>query len=295
MQFEKDVNRISLNSIPKQYTTYCSILGLCIFSYVIRAVRWRKYLQELGYNLPKFYSVLTYVAGFAFTLAPGKIGELIKVRYYKDYKIPIIFLIGGYFVERIFDFVVILCFALIFADFAMHTYTSLFFLLVTSVICTWFLFGIFRNNYFFNALLNFSWFKCKIIRNLVLNSLDAFSAVKKLLTFRMLIVGFVLGFLGWFCEISSLYILSSIIASTSLSFPDAIGIYAISILVGAISFMPGGLGTTEATMIALLVHHNYSIGDAILLTTICRFLTLWVAVFLGLLAVTALKLIHCNE
>jgi uncharacterized membrane protein YbhN (UPF0104 family) len=63
-----------------------------------------------------------------------------------------------------------------------------------------------------------------------------------------------------------------------------------AIVVGALSFLPGGLGTAEAVMVALLVHHGYALPDALLMTLACRILTLWLAIGLGWLAVAVLKL-----
>jgi uncharacterized protein (TIRG00374 family) len=62
---------------------------------------------------------------------------------------------------------------------------------------------------------------------------------------------------------------------------QAIGIYGISMLAGAISFLPGGLGGAEAAMMALLTAGGATIATAALATVICRVVTLWFAVFIG--------------
>ena len=56
-------------------------------------------------------------------------------------------------------------------------------------------------------------------------------------------------------------------------------------LSGALSFLPGGLGGAEAAMIALLVAGGTVVGTAVLATLICRAVTLWFAVVLGIGAV----------
>ena len=76
---------------------------------------------------------------------------------------------------------------------------------------------------------------------------------------------------------------------------DAIGIYAAAIVVGAVSFLPGGLGTTEAAMVTLLVNYGLGIPEAIVLTIVCRLLTLWIAVLLGWIAVGILRLTSQRE
>jgi uncharacterized protein (TIRG00374 family) len=61
-------------------------------------------------------------------------------------------------------------------------------------------------------------------------------------------------------------------------------------LAGALSFMPGGLGSAEAVMVALLVSSDVAVADAIAATVLLRLATLWLAVGLG-----AVVLISANE
>jgi len=61
----------------------------------------------------------------------------------------------------------------------------------------------------------------------------------------------------------------------------AIFVYAVSMLAGALSFMPGGLGSTEAVMIALLIWKGMPNPEAIAVTLFFRLVTLWFAVGLG--------------
>jgi uncharacterized protein (TIRG00374 family) len=68
-----------------------------------------------------------------------------------------------------------------------------------------------------------------------------------------------------------------------------VGIYAVAVILGAVSFLPGGLGSTEAVMTTLLSLRGYSVGDALLITIVCRLVTLWLAVGLGWIAVLALR------
>jgi uncharacterized protein (TIRG00374 family) len=61
----------------------------------------------------------------------------------------------------------------------------------------------------------------------------------------------------------------------------AMSIYATSMLAGALSFMPGGLGGAEAVMVALLVWQGMDTGTAVAATLIIRLTTLWFAVVIG--------------
>ena len=63
----------------------------------------------------------------------------------------------------------------------------------------------------------------------------------------------------------------------------AVFVYAIAMLAGALSFMPGGLGGAEAAMVALLVWGGASSPEAVAATVLIRLATLWFAVVLGVL------------
>ena len=61
----------------------------------------------------------------------------------------------------------------------------------------------------------------------------------------------------------------------------AVFVYAFAMLVGGLSFLPGGLGSSEAVMIGLLALHGFPEPAAVTATLICRLATLWFAVALG--------------
>lgn len=98
--------------------------------------------------------------------------------------------------------------------------------------------------------------------------------------------GLGLGVLSWGLEGLSLYLIARDIGiGIGVSLAAGIGIYAIAVLAGALSFLPGGLGSTEAVMGVLLVVFGSDGPSAVAITLLCRIATLWFAVALGGLAV----------
>ena len=69
----------------------------------------------------------------------------------------------------------------------------------------------------------------------------------------------------------------------------ASGVYALSMVGGAVSMLPAGLGGTEAIMTGLLLWvaqdstPAFTLAQAVVITLVVRLLTLWLAVALGLL------------
>jgi glycosyltransferase 2 family protein len=69
-----------------------------------------------------------------------------------------------------------------------------------------------------------------------------------------------------------------------LSVPAAVSVHALSVLAGALSFLPGGIGFTEATMAGILVLAGMAGAAASAATIIMRVATLWWGVALGWVA-----------
>lgn len=288
LAFQGDLKKVDLRALPQAYGVYACVAALAFASYVVRAVRWRMYLQQLGYDFPPLFGVLTYIAGFAYTLAPGKVGELMKATYYGRYGIPLSAVAAAFFVERLVDLGVFVCLALVFLGFQAKGYGTMLaiaglcvpvIVLAIAVLDAQQLRRIFRVPFVRRPRLD-------AIGDAIVN---ATLSAKQLLTLRRLSGGLLLGFLAWGLECTTLFVLAQIVPQTPIGFGDSIGIYAAAIVVGAISFLPGGLGTTEALLLALLVGYGFGMSDALLLTLVCRLLTLWFAVGLGWAAVGLLR------
>jgi uncharacterized protein (TIRG00374 family) len=101
----------------------------------------------------------------------------------------------------------------------------------------------------------------------------------------MLLYGIALGLVAWGSEGVAFYYIMHVLGS-DLSLPAALFIYAFSILVGALSFLPGGLGGAEATMVTLLILNHVAQPQAVAATVLIRLATLWFAVALGVIALS---------
>jgi uncharacterized protein (TIRG00374 family) len=68
-----------------------------------------------------------------------------------------------------------------------------------------------------------------------------------------------------------------------VSLSSATFIYAFSTIFGALTLLPGGIGTTEGSMTGLLTLQGIPIVDAAAATFVIRVCTLWFAVAVGAL------------
>ncbi len=86
-------------------------------------------------------------------------------------------------------------------------------------------------------------------------------------------------------------ILGASIAATGvhLNVPLALTVYALALVASAVSLLPGGLGTVEASMGALLAGHGLPAPTALAVVLTFRFFDLWLPVAIGALAVRGVR------
>ena len=69
-----------------------------------------------------------------------------------------------------------------------------------------------------------------------------------------------------------------------LDYLKVLAIYTTSTLLGAISFIPAGIGVTEGTLTGLLTLEGIGVSTALILGIMIRLLTLWYSAFIGFIA-----------
>ena len=116
---------------------------------------------------------------------------------------------------------------------------------------------------------------------------------RKLAKPEILFLTICLSLAAWALEGLSFYIIIKSLDSY-ISLGGAILTHTSSGLFGALSLMPGGIGTTEASTVGLLRIQNVPLETAIAATFIIRLMTLWFATFLGVLCLLLNKKIMDN-
>ena len=262
------------------------ILGLSLFNYALRFLRWQSYVATLGYTVPWRRHLAYYLAGFAFTVTPGKAGEAVRSIYLKPHGMRYAESLAAFFAERLLDMLAIAVLAIsgawLFPDYRAFVWLSG----LGIGTFTWF---IVRPE--LPSRLD-HWARCsqatgkspRVLQHLA--SLLRASAC--LFAPGRFYASLTVSLLAWAAEAFALYL---IVRGMGASLPvvAATGIYAVSVLAGDLSFLPGGLGGTEAVMGLLLMLAGVGSSTAIAATLLCRFTTLWFAVLIGLLAILGLE------
>jgi Lysylphosphatidylglycerol synthase TM region len=108
-----DASRIPLGTVVRSRHLILAALTLSLENYAIRALRWRAFLADLGDSLPVGKSAMAYVAGFAFALSPGKVGEVARARYCAPIHVTIVSIAATLVAERFQDAVAMMLLALL--------------------------------------------------------------------------------------------------------------------------------------------------------------------------------------
>lgn len=255
-------------------------LGLSLVNYGLRFVRWQYYLQLLDQPLSWRPSLRIYLAGFALTTTPGKAGEMLRSVFLRDHGIPYSKSLAAFFAERLCDLIAVLILVAVGAwrhESAQPIILGLGVMLILGL-------GLLHTPGWLRAI------ETRIgrllkprLRNFLLSAIETVLQFRRCFAFSTMIYAIVLGLFAWGAEGLGLYYVAHWMGA-EIPLAEALFIYAFSMLIGALSFLPGGLGSAEVTMIGLLLLNGMDEAQAVACTLFVRLVTLWFAVVLGLLA-----------
>ena len=254
-------------------------LALAALNYWLRFLRWAYYLRVLRIRVPWPVSGLVFLSGFAMSVTPGKMGELLKSYLLRDRTGVAVFTSAPVVVmERITDVISVALLGL--------TGLALLPVGVSLVLALVLILGSVLG--FLLASRHSDWLLAlPIIRRWKIGLQTSRESLRSLMLPRSLVVAAFLGALAWLSEGVSLWLIMRGLGA-ELSLVRALPIYAAATLVGAISALPGGLIGTEGTLVVLLQQSGVARGPASAGTLLVRLVTLWFAVLVGLIALACL-------
>lgn len=254
------------------------VLCLSLANYALRFVRWHCYLASLGHAVPWRDNLGIYIAGFALTTTPGKMGEMLRSVFLARYGVRYSESIAAFFSERLSDLMAVIGLTL----FGIASYPPgrpVVLVLVVGAVCV--LLVLHRQTWLDRI-------KQLIDRRLRGRVADFASGIadvvlhsRQLYRWTPLAWGLALGSVAWAAEAFAFHLMTQWLG-LELAWPITFFIYAFSMIIGAVSFLPGGLGGAELTMVTLLMLNRVEAPEAVALTVMIRVTTLWFAVLLGI-------------
>lgn len=259
------------------------MLGLSLANYACRTWRWVFLSNHLRLRVPAKTNSLYYFAGYALTATPGKAGEAVRLWLLKSgHAVGYVRSLPLMLADRVVDMwaIVVLVFISM-SGFAAYRWHSVAMAAIVAVFSVPILYPKIVLPLFGLA---YRWFPRRA--RLIVKARHAVRSLADSIDAKTYLVVLLPTVLGWFAECAALYlVLSHLDASINVS--QATFVFSFSMIVGAISMLPGGLGSTEATMVVLLKALGVDLGTAIAATAIVRITTFWFAVLLGVLCTPA--------
>jgi uncharacterized protein (TIRG00374 family) len=105
----------------------------------------------------------------------------------------------------------------------------------------------------------------------------------------VLLISVILGVIAWSLVAFSFVLLLHNL-EIELSFNMGFSAYPVSMLAGAATMLPGGVGATEAGLTFILTQHGIEVAQAIGAAIAIRLLTLWSAMLVGTVCLVYLEL-----
>ena len=256
------------------------ILLLVSASWVPLIIKWHFLLKNCEIDIPLTKSILVFLSGTAFEITPGQIGALMKSQILKTiYNIPRTKTAPIVLVEKVYDLIgAILASIIGIIILGVYPYLIVIAILVLAVI---FFFMYYRpaSELFFKRITKLKFFS-KYIENIS----ESYKTVQKSTNVKVATVCILLAVTYWFIISAAAYYILIGFDINTLDYLKVLAIYVTSILLGAISFIPAGIGITEGTLAGLLTLEGIGVSTALILSVMIRILTLWYSVGVGFIA-----------
>jgi glycosyltransferase 2 family protein len=257
------------------------LLLLSFANYFVRFLKWDYYLSITKIKVKKIDSFSIFMSGLIMSITPGKIGELLKSYLVKQIKnIPVSKTAPIIFAERITDSTSLLIIAIVGAYSFSYGTDIIIFISVFLVS----LLVIISNKKIALPLLKL------LEKNRFLNKHlekihNAYESSYQLLCPLPLFYMTLVSLISWSFECLSYYLIL-IIFKVDIGILWSSFSYAFATIVGAVSMLPGGLGVTEGSLTLLAIDKGFPKDISVASTFIVRVVTLWFAVFVGIISVS---------
>jgi uncharacterized protein (TIRG00374 family) len=282
----EDADRMTASLASLGAAGWVFVIGLSSLNIVIRFARWQYYLVTLGHRINVLRSLQCFIAGFAFTITPAKAGEAVRSLYLKKDGVCYTTSLAALFVERLTDLLAVVLMALA----AAYSFENYRWLVLIAGGITLAILPLVHSKLLRRLLTGMGQrFAANRLGSLLQKIVSLLDSAAVLLRSGPLYGGMLLSLSACFSVCCMMYVALNMLGA-EISAPLAIGIYATGILVGALSFLPGGIGSAEAVMITLLVLAGVDLATATAATLICRIAALWYSIALGLGIVLRLEI-----
>jgi len=216
--------------------------------------------------------------------SPGKMGEVLKSFLLKEINgDPISKTAPIIFAERITDFLSLTFISIVLGIYFNYTGLIAYFILLFFIVLIIFISNKNLSEYVIGLITRIYFIKPHLEKIKTL-----YESTSLLIRPKPLFYMFLISIISWLFECFGFYlILINFGEAVDLLWP--VFVYALSLIVGAVSMLPGGLGVTEGSLSLILINNGIAKETAVASIIIIRIVTLWFAIVLGSLVLLSMK------
>lgn len=253
------------------------LLSLSILCYLTRTIRLLYLMRLLKAKINFQEAFYLQFSGMTMTITPGKIGEVFKAFLARELVgFPVAKGVALVFVERLTDLVAVILLSLGGLMTFKGSFSSLGILIILTAAIT----VLFSTDWFQKAFLSLL-SRTKYAERFKGSFNEIFATIRTCLNLKPLLVSIILAVIGWGSEGIAFYLTLKELDFGAFNVFQAISVYAVSTIAGALAMLPGGIGLTEGSMIAILMASGATRYVSFAATMIIRFTTLWFGVISG--------------
>ena len=279
-----DVNTISdkISNFKMEFVPY--IILLVTGNWYILFLRWHLLLKHSKINVPIKENILIYISSFAFSIIPGRVGELIKSQLLKEkFGIPRTQTVPIVLTEQLYTVVGIVIISMLgIWNFEVALYVMSIF---GSILV--FVFVLISSKTLFDKFVSMA-SRRKFLSKFVEPLSESYDVIQKSTRGSIFFYASALSVFFWFIEVIVVYLVLLSFGITYLDLFNLIPTYTTSIILGVASFLPLGVGVVEGSLAGFFILLGINVSMSLSLVIVIRIFTRWYTISVGFIA---LKLI----
>ena len=267
--------------LNKMDTSYLPIILLLIpLCWIVLFTRWNLLLKNSNVYVPVKDNLKIYLSGFALSITPGKVGELIKSQLLKNkFGIPREKTAPIVLVEQLYNIIGIIGVSILglwYFEFGAHI------ILIAASLLVIILILISSKRLFEKFLTLLS--RIKFLSQYTSTFSNSYDVLRKSTRGWVVVYASALSIAFWLVESVIAYFVLLSFGVNHIEFLSVITTYTSSIILGVASFLPLGIGVVEGSLAGFFTLQGVDVSIALTLVIFIRIFTRWIAVSVGFIA-----------
>jgi len=261
------------------------ILALVVASWMLAFKRWDLLLKNLGIKVPFRSNFPIFVSSFAVGITPARIGHLFKSQMLKNrHNIPRTKTAPLVFIERFYDLIG----GAITASIGILFFTPAIYVIILVAIIIGTGLSLISSRKLFDKFLN-RLTMIKFLKKFAEPLSESYDVLRASTRGRIALYSTSLTVGHWLLVTLAVYFTFLAYNITSISFLETIPLYLSSVILGAMSFVPGGVGVSEASLAGFLALLDVDLTTTLTVSILVRILVMWSGVIVGFIALRLVR------